>query len=162
MKKIISIITGLLFFISCSTPYKAIGFTGGYSETQLDVNMYQVYFSGNGYTSSQSAANMCLLRCAELCIKGGYNYFIIVDQAHETNNSSYTTATRTQTSAKVDVYGNTAYGSSNSYTTGGQTYNISKPSSSNTIILLNEKPSEGVSYNANFLFNSLGKTYIKN
>ncbi len=159
MKKIISIFIVALFFIGCSTQYKSKGWKGGFSETQLDENMYKVYFSGNGYTSSQRAADMCLLRCAELCLAGGYDYFIIIDQKEKTTNSSYTSPTRTRTTARVSSYSNTV--NANSYTTGGQTYNISKPSNTNTILLLEEKPSEGISYNAKFLYDSLGKKYIK-
>ena len=159
MKKIVTIFVGLFFLISCSTQYKSTGWKGGFSETQLDENMYKVYFSGNGYTASQSAADMCLLRCAELCLEGGYNYFIIIDEKQKTTNSSYTTPTQTHTTARVSSYSNTVR--ANSYTTGGQTYNFSKPSNTNTILLLKEKPSEGISYSAKFLYDSLGKKYIK-
>ena len=161
MKKIVTIFIGLFFLVSCSTTYQTTGLAGGFSETQLDENMYKVYFSGNGFTEAQSAADMCLLRCADLCLKAGYNYFIIIDESQKTIKSSYTTPTQTHSFGSVNVYGNTAYGSGTSYTTGGQTFNISKPSSTNTIILLKEKPSEGISYNAKFLYDSLGKKYIK-
>ena len=161
IKKITILFISILFFIGCRTQYQAYNWTGGFSETQLDEDKFKVYFSGNGYTSGKSAADMCLLRCAELCIKNGYTYFIIVDESQKISKSSYTTPTQTHTYGSVNAYGNTAYGSATSYTTGGQTYNFSKPSNSNTIVLLREKPSQGISYNAKFLYNSLGPKYIK-
>jgi len=161
MKKLTTIFIIFLFLNGCGTQYSSSGWMGGFSETQLDENMYKVYFSGNAYTSSQSAADMCLLRCAELCLNADYNYFIIIDESQKTTTSTYTTPTQTNTYGTVSAYGNTAYGSVNSYTTGGQTYNMSKPSNSNTIVLFKDKPSNGISYNAKFLYDSLGKKYIK-
>ena len=73
---IISIINGFLF-ISCATMYQPQSVTGGYSETQLDKNMFRVRFNGNGYTSSARSSDFCLLRSAELCKENGYKYFII-------------------------------------------------------------------------------------
>lgn len=146
----------ILSFISfaCATSYQSTGFTGGYSETQLDENVFQVNFKGNGFTSKERSADFALLRCAELASNNGYDYFTIIDAQQYTTNSTYTTPT--QTKAKVSVYGNTAYGSSTTY--GGQTYNISKPSNTNTIICFKEKP-EGFSYNVKFLMHSLKEKY---
>jgi hypothetical protein len=46
-----------------------------------------------------------------------------------------------------------------STTTGGQTYNISKPSSKNIIICFKEKPENGISYSAKFIHESLSDKY---
>ncbi len=158
IKKFVTIIslisTFSLICFSCATPYQSTGFTGGYSETQLDENVFQVHFNGNGYTSKERSSDFALLRCAELAFTNGYVYFTIIDAEQYTTNSTYTTPT--QTKAKVSVYGNTAYGSSTTY--GGQTYYISKPSNTNTIICFKEKP-EGFSYNVKFLMHSLKEKY---
>tara|TARA_B100000161_G_C33517265_1_gene399347 strand:- start:370 stop:1014 length:645 start_codon:yes stop_codon:yes gene_type:complete len=160
MKNLFSIII-ILFLVSCGTQYQATSWTGGYSETQLGENMFKVYFQGNGYTSSQKAADMCLLRCAEICIEKGYKYFAIIDASEKTTQSSFTTPIQTHTTGTVNYYGgNTLYGSSNSFTTGGQTFLVSKPSANNTIVMLNEKQKEGITYDAKFLYESLGKKYI--
>lgn len=153
--KMFSLISTLAFiFFACATSYQSVGLTGGFSETQLDENVFQVNFRGNGFTSRERSADFALLRCAELAYNNGFEYFTIVDAQQYTTNSSYTTPT--QTKAKVSVYGNTAYGSSTTY--GGQTYNISKPSNSNTIVCFKEKP-EGFSYNSKFLIHSLKAKY---
>jgi len=113
-----------------------------------------VNFKGNGFTSRERSSDFALLRCAELANNNGFEYFTIIDAQQYTDNRTYTTPT--QTKAKVSVYGNTAYGSSTTY--GGQTYNISKPSNSNTVICFKEKP-EGFSYNVKFLIRSLKEKY---
>lgn len=154
MKKYILILIISMFTISCATSYQSIGFTGGYSETQLDENIFQVSFIGNGYTSRERCDDYALLRCAELSLMNGFEYFIIVDSKEYISNSSYTTPTQSRTTATL--IGNQVVGKTT--TTGGQTYNISKPSSKNTIVCFKEKPND-FSYNANFLISSLKKKY---
>lgn len=65
MRKIIG--SGLcLLLAACATGYKPEGFSGGFFELQLSENVYRVSFDGNGYTGSRRAADMALLRSAEL------------------------------------------------------------------------------------------------
>lgn len=40
-----------LIAAGCATGYHARGLSGGFSETQLDENVFEVSFHGNGYTS---------------------------------------------------------------------------------------------------------------
>ena len=139
---------------ACATPYQENGLTGGFTETQLDVNVFKVTFRGNGYTNRERAADFALLRSAELALEHGYSYFAIVDSGQHSTNSTYTTPSTTYSSASA--YGNTAYGSST--TSGHHTYLISKPNATNTIICFKEKP-QGFSYNAEFIRKSLRAKY---
>ena len=148
-----------LFLNACATSYQNTGFTGGYSETQLDENVFKVSFRGNGYTSRERASDFALLRSAELTLQNGYAYFVIVDEESHTRNSTYTTPTTSNTTANVYGSGNYAYGTATTTTSGGQTYNISKPSNSNTIVLFEEKPESGFSYNAEFIYRELREKY---
>lgn len=152
-KEIILIIFTLLIY-GCATTYQKHSFTGGYDETQLDANVFKVTFNGNGYTSRQRTTDFVLLRSAELTLENGYSYFIIIDSSQYSTNVSHTTPTTTHGS--ITTIGNTGNFSATTY--GGHTYNISKPSSANTIILFKEKP-EGFSYNAGFISNSLQNKY---
>jgi uncharacterized protein (UPF0333 family) len=145
--------------LGCSTSYQNNGFSGGYSETQLDENVFKVSFRGNGYTGKERVADFTLLRSAELTMQSGYKYFVIVDSNSSTKNSTYTTPTTSHTTANVYGSGNYAYGNATTTTSGGQTYNISKPSSSNTIVCFKEKPKNGFSYNAEFIFKNITKKY---
>ena len=155
MKKLVFI--SLIFFVGCATQYTSTGALGGYSETQLDENVFTVYFGGNGFTSAKDASDMCLLRCAELCLENDYSYFIIIDQKSEIKKSYNTTPKRTNTRATY----NSRSLNATTTTTGGQTYTISKPRNTNTIVLFKDKPDGEFSYNAEFLYNSLSKKYIK-
>jgi hypothetical protein len=86
-------IIGVLAFClaGCATNYQSRGWSGGYSETQLDENMFMVSFQGNGYTAMDRAIDFTLLRSAALTLENGYNYFATIEANSSTSNSTYTT-----------------------------------------------------------------------
>ncbi len=144
----------------CATSYKERGLTGGYSETQLDENVFRVSFRGNGYTSKERASDFNLLRSAELTLEKGYRYFIIVDSQESVKLSTYTTPTISDTDINVYQSGNHFYGDATTTTYGGQTYIYSKPSTTNTIICFKEKPQvNGLVFDADFVANSIRQKY---
>ena len=57
-----------LVLVACATAYQPQSFSGGFSETQLDKNVFRVSFKGNGYTNAERAEEMALLRSAELAL----------------------------------------------------------------------------------------------
>lgn len=66
--------------VACSsTPYQPQSFRGGFSESQLDKNVFRVTFQGNAYTSIEAAQEMTLLRCAELTQRNGFTHFAIAE-----------------------------------------------------------------------------------
>ena len=52
MKYLTVFIMGVLM-LGCATPYQSKSEMGGYSESQLATNVFQVTFRGNGYTEEQ-------------------------------------------------------------------------------------------------------------
>lgn len=159
MKYLLQIALVLVLLQGCATNYQSSGFSGGYSETQLDENVFRVTFSGNGYTSGERASDFALLRSAELALKNGYKYFVIIATDNYTSSSTYTTPTTSNTTAYFHGSGNYAYGNATTTTYGGQTYNIFKPSSTNTIMCFKEKPEGGFSYNADFVYRNIKAQY---
>lgn len=151
MKNIILIVFVSIFIQGCATTYQKSGFSGGYSETQLDTNIFKVSFRRNSYTGGERVADFTLLRSAELALKNGYQYFAIIDSNSYTSRSSYT--------IPITSYTNYTNGSAVTTTTGGQTYYTSRPSSSNTIVCFKEKPESTFSYNANFIYKSITEKY---
>lgn len=144
----------------CATAYQAQGLTGGFTETQLDRNVFKVTFKGNGYTASERAADFALLRSAELTLQNGYTHFAIVDGRQSASYGVMTTPTSSYTTGSVTAIGNTAYGSARTTTTGGQSFIVAMPSSTNTIVCFNGKPENGMFvYDAQFLFDSLTSKY---
>ena len=144
----------------CATTYQPKSFSGGFNETQLDTNVFRVSFHGNGYTRAERAEELALLRSAELTLKNGFTHFTIIDGRSREQLGSYTTPTQSYTTATTTAYGNTAYGTARTTSYGGQTFLISKPSTTNTIMCFNGKPDiQALVYNAQFVCNSLGKKY---
>lgn len=149
-----------LFIQGCATKYQPQGLSGGFSETKLDVNVWKVTFKGNGYTHPERASDFALLRSAELARENGYSYFIIVDSVERTRVSTSTTASSSVTTGSAYVSGNTVYGSARTNNFGGQTFSVSRPSATNTIVCYREKPDINVMvYNAEFIVNSLQSKY---
>ena len=73
---------GLLTLAACasSTPYQRAGtgnVSGGYSDTQLASDRFQVTFSGNTLTSRETVEGYLLYRAAELTLEQGYDWFAI-------------------------------------------------------------------------------------
>jgi hypothetical protein len=159
MSRIIIVLAALMI-TGCATPYQRVGLTGGYSETQLGENIFQVSFRGNGYTSRERASDFCLLRAAELTLEKGFRYFIIVESEKNTKIGTYTTPTQSYTTGSAYGYGNYAYGSATTTTYGGQTYIITKPRATNTILCFKDKPSiNGLVYDAEFVVKSIKQKY---
>lgn len=155
MKYILPVILALAFLQGCATAYQSSGFSGGYSESQLDENIFNVSFSGNGYTSGHKVADYTLLRSAELTLQNGFKYFAVVDANNHIEKSSYTSPTTYNTTGNVRG----ASYNANTTTSGGQTYHISKPSSSNTIVCYKEKPEHIFTYSAEFIFKNITEKY---
>ncbi|GIX25986.1 MAG: hypothetical protein KatS3mg122_3217 [Caldimonas sp.] len=77
----IAAISLAIFLGGCATTYQPEGFSGGFSETQLDTNVFRVSFRGNGYTRAERAEELALLRSAELTLKNGFTHFVVIDGA---------------------------------------------------------------------------------
>ena len=158
MKNLIAL-SLLLALSGCATSYQAQSFSGGFTETQLDKNVFKVTFKGNGYTPGERAEDFALLRSAELTLKNGFSHFAIIDERQSTDFGVVTTPSQSYTTGSVTAYGNTAYGNARTTTTGGQSYIVKKPSASNTIVCFSGKPENGFAYDAQFLYDSLTAKY---
>lgn len=98
-----------------------------------------------------------MLRSAELTLQSGYNYFIIIDAKNDTETSYVSNPIYTTVNA--NYYGSSMYGTTTTY--GGGMQAITKPGSTNTIVMLKKKP-KGISYDAKFISTSLKEKYTLN
>ena len=135
------ILTALSFFLitACSTPYQNSGFLGGYDEIQLADNIFQVTFKGNGYTSAQRAIDFTLLRSAEIAMENGYKYFVINDAQSRTKTSLQTIPGSMYVEPSIST--------------------VSKPSTSNTITLINEPTEWMTAFEAEITAQSIRNKY---
>ena len=157
MIKILLSIGLAAMFIGCATKYKDSGFTGGYTETRLDENIWTVRFEGNGYTSTGRNTDYCMLRCAELCLENGFSHFIIASSDSDTSIRTHTTPSTASTTV------NSYTGKATTTISGGNSYTIETPRSANTIVCFKEKPERaGIAYSAQFVRESIMTKYKLN
>lgn len=156
MKKLAILIIFLFFAQGCAnyspTTYQEYAYRGGYSSTQLDDNIFKVVFKGNGYTSREKVEDFALLRSAEIALEHGFQYFAILDEDDYVKTSVHTSEPTYHTTSD-------GLGGATTTTSGGKTTTVSKPTASNTILLLREKPKTGLTYNANFIFREIRNKY---
>jgi hypothetical protein len=164
--RIIATLSIILALGGCATAYEPNGWSGGFAESQLDTNVFNITFKGNEYTDREKANDYALLRSAEVALQNGYQYFVIIDAQEYSEDSTYVTPTTSTTNAHsnasgaaydigdVTIYNGNRNGTSTTTVSGGQTYDISKPRTSNTIVCYNDKPA-GFSYNAQLVATSL-------
>ncbi len=168
----ILVILALVLLVGCATPYERNSFNGGFSDTQISANMFKVYFEGNSNTSAERASDFLLLRSAELTLREGYKYFTVQDKKEIVEKDSFTTPIRVRTKGKthristldttdedLQTLDTLAHGRSDIRISGGKTYLIEKPRSSQTITCYKAKPKGGFAYDAGFLSNSLRVKY---
>ena len=160
MKKIIFLEVLVILISAYATSYQADSLTGGFSETQLGENIFQVSFRGNAYTRKNRATDFTLLRSAELTLEHGFRYFIITESEKDTTVVPFTTPTHSHTTGSAYVSGNYIYGSANTTTSGGHTFLMRKPTTTNTIVCFREKPEiNNLVDDAKFVAASIKKKY---
>lgn len=87
--------TAALSLAGCSTmtPYQPAvpgqHPSGGYSEASLGAGRYSVTFAGNSLTARDRVEGYLLYRAAELTVRDGYDWFLIVDRLTERDAYTY-------------------------------------------------------------------------
>jgi hypothetical protein len=159
--RVLSIVVLVIGLLSgCVTPYQPKSFSGGYAESQLGTNIFNVMFQGNGNTSYELAADFCLLRSAEITVENGFRYFIVVESKKDP--SELLAARPMQSSTTWSAYASGTYtnGSAQTMTSGGQTFFLSTPGTENMILCFKEKPGiDGLVFDAAFVTKAIRTKY---
>lgn len=77
-----------LMLSACATFYQPLAYGGGYSNTQLGDDIFQVRFQANAYTSDNRTSQLLLRRCAELTLEQNKRYFQLQAQTQGSRTSS--------------------------------------------------------------------------
>lgn len=72
--KYIYVIASCFVLTSCATGYKEYGILGGYKETKIETNVYQLSYLGNGSNTPQVVEKFWHKRASELCKGGSYEH----------------------------------------------------------------------------------------
>lgn len=150
---------------ACATTYQQDGFGGGFSETQLDENVWHVTIRSNVFTSELRAQDFALLRSAELTLQNGYTYFALTDLSPSDLSPSKEPGDFTiSTTSHTTVYGSgyRTYGNTPIRTYGEGTVSAAKPSITKTVVMFKDKPEgQDMVYNAEFVCRFLGEKKYK-
>lgn len=148
----------LMALAGCATKYQSAGGWGsGFSEVQLDKNVFKISFSGNNYTNPERAQEMALLRSADVMLQHGFTHFVIVEGRSREDVHAYTAPLETTTKSSRRGNGDVV---TRSTTTGGDTIVSTYPSTTNTVRGYTKKPDvAGLVYDARFICGSLGRKY---
>lgn len=81
-RTLILLSAALVALTACAgpTPYQPAVNGYGYAEQQIESNRYRVSFAANSLTGRQTVENYLLYRAAELTIRLGGDYFVLVDR----------------------------------------------------------------------------------
>jgi hypothetical protein len=128
-----------LVLSGCATDYQPQGFTGGYSDLLVAPDEAMITFHGNGYTSAERVALMAALCCAEVTLKHGYKYFVLIGASDASGTSAFTTPGYAHTYGSAFGAGNFATGTATTTYTPPQTYRFFKPGIILTIKMSNDQ-----------------------
>ena len=78
------LIFALVMLTGCpgSTGYKPLGFTGGFSETQIAKNRYKILYRANAFVGSETVENRALLRAADFTLELGKDLFAVIQETN--------------------------------------------------------------------------------
>jgi len=154
--KLLTIPLILFLVVGCASNYEKKTFwsDGGFSETEIQPNVFNVRFMGNAQTSAGRAKDFAMLRASELCIGRGMQYMDIGSVTADTRQTGFIPGSST-TTANATAYGNSAFGSSTTTFNPGTA--LYSPESGLTVACLQEKKT-GL-WDAEFLAQSLKTKY---
>lgn len=141
----------VLCLAACSTGYQPQGFTGGFTDLQIEPGVFRISFAGNGYTRPRHAEDLALLRACEITLTNGYTCFHVLDAQNEV----YTSTLHEPSSATTTFYGNTAQ--TTIYP--GETVHIHRPLSVMFIQVFDAPPTGVRTFDAQFLGQQLAAQY---
>lgn len=159
MKKITTIALALTM-TGCATNYGKNTFwnDGGFTETELQPNIFNVRFKGNEFTSIERASDLSMLRASELCLSRGMQYMSFTNVSSGTRQTTYIPGNTTSTTtANATAYGNSAYGTATTNTTTTPGTAMYSPEAGLTVRCLPSGLDN--SWDASFLENSLKTKY---
>lgn len=88
MKKLTTALAVMALLGGCVSQYKphTNRANGGYEETMLAQDTFQVSFQGNDLTKSSRVRDFAMLRAAELSLQKGFPYFVVLNMGTDTNS----------------------------------------------------------------------------
>jgi len=74
----------LMLLVTVATCYRSDGPPGGYRDTRLASDMFRLSFAAYGYISRAQVQDYALWGAAEITLRYGYRYFVVLDRQDNT------------------------------------------------------------------------------
>ena len=108
MKKLY-LLFALIMLTGCpgATGYNPVGFTGGFSETQIAKNRYKILYRANAFVGSETVENRAMLRAADFTMELGKDLFAIIQESNRqkiSGDSSGGVYTKFRTTLEIKVF----------------------------------------------------------
>jgi len=144
MRRLLLAFVASVSLAACASPYQPAGFRGGFTDTQINAQTFEITFGGNAFTSSTQTGNMALLRASDIALANGYPYFVVVDKSTDITNVILSTPGTAQTNGQYNAFSGT-YRATTTYR-GPSTDVYEKPTSRIVIVLTKDQSYQGVTY----------------
>jgi len=129
----------------------------GYSDVQLNENVYRVSYAG--YQIPQNECDeFALMRASEIAKDKGYRYFRILNEQQSASSQAFYMPGSTQTSGTISRYGNFAQMNATSYASGFMA-TVNYPVSTLMIELLRNRPEASDVLDAEIVWKSLANKH---
>lgn len=144
-KNIIGLMVSIIMVSGCATTYdtEKSHWTGsrGFSQEQLEKDIWQIKFTGNTHTDTETRKKYILKKAAQIAIEDSYSFFKVI-QSDSSKDITGSDVTEENATTRMRGRSKKPYVHTNTFTT-------------MTVKLLNEKEGvDGTVYDANFLLNS--------
>lgn len=142
--------------LGCSTPYQQKDIFGGFSETQLDTNVWRIRFSGNAFTGQDKVRDLSLLRACEIALSTGYSYVAVVSDRDQVKKNEAQIGS-TSYSGTATCAGGTCSAIVNSYPPSKIPF--TKYSSEQLVVFFTDRPEDFFVIDAMMSYRSLSAKY---
>tara|TARA_B100001559_G_C16209619_1_gene488249 strand:- start:4 stop:486 length:483 start_codon:yes stop_codon:yes gene_type:complete len=158
MKKLLILLLPILL-IGCTTTQEYNLSVDNSSLIQLNDNIYKLNLGGNVLMSESKVKDFALLRVSEIALEKGYKYFEIMENETAEKKIKFNNSSTTRTSGTARTFGNNTNFNATSRTTNNGS-DLERYDSEILFKLLDSSNEEGISYNAQMIFDNYASKYL--
>ena len=147
--------------VGCTTTQEYNYTVDGSSLVQLNDNIYKLTLGGNAFMSESKVKDFALLRVSEVALEKGYKYFEVIENETTEKIIKFNNSSTTQTAGNARTIGNNTNFNAISRTSNNGA-ELEKYKSEILFKLLDSSNEEGISYNAQMIFDNYASKYLAN
>ena len=159
MKHTLALVLMVLGIVGCTTTQEYNYTVDSSSLVQLNDNLYKLTLGGNAFMSESKVKDFALLRVSEVALEKGFKYFEVIENETTEKIIKFNNSSTTQTSGTARTIGNNTNFNATSRTANNGA-ELEKYKSEILFKLLDSSNEEGISYNAQMIFDNYASKYL--